>query len=275
MNSLQTLCRLVSRKLFYVMLFALSAGCTSIGSGRNMEVALPANKTGGRTDLTPENPDTIRIINLPGNRVVCAGGREKVKTNMAPFSTNVAVDSICWQMVYASPGITMEPFRGREGGGVITFFRQNSHFTGEIVLEVTPFKSPLVMKPRQVKFILENCPEKNGPGDRIAGASYHLQGITHCNQKDTGLVNRQRRKNITEFSDLLYMYSSTSSSREKDFFRNAAENRLKLFPKKTLDLLPGFDSSDIFNDPALANPIALPLYDTRRCYIIGIRVVKK
>jgi len=230
---------------------------------------LPAARHGEKT----MHPDTIKLVDWPVNEMVCTKEKLKINKVLGPYNTNFRADSVCWVLVSASPGITMEPISGKWDNGIVTFFRQNRNATGEIVIKATPFKSGLISKPAEIKFLVQNCRDA-GRVDR-GRAVHENPEYKQCSANDTTIFNRQRRKSIAEFSEMLYMYATTTSAREKEFFKTGAKHKLDEIPGKTIDILPDNEIGVVFDDPAWANPVVIPLYDNQRCYIIGIRVRKK
>jgi hypothetical protein len=254
----------------------LMLGCSQHNSSCKRTVPPDRKVVVANRDEKPNaNRDSIKFVDLPLNTTVVLSGNLKIKQVLGPFKTNIRADSICWQFLTASPGISMEPMKGKGNHSKVTFTLQRPDATGELVLQAIPYKSRYSSKPSTLKFTFQRnstiLPEKT---ERITGKNPHLSDATGCSA-DTMVVNRQRRKKIVEFRDLLYMYAKTTSDREKEYFKIDAENKLNEIPGLLVDIVPGNDIHDVFTDPPWSDPVVVPVYDNHRCYIIGIKVRKK
>jgi hypothetical protein len=203
---------------------------------------------------------------------------------LGPYLTNVQADSICWEMVYSSPGISMTPLFGKGSHTRVAFLRTGRQTEGEIIVRACPYRSGHVSKPTAWAIRFHDtfrlaCQERNVSDDEIPAVSHAVgtspisahPALAGC-PPDTSVINRERRQKITEFRDLLYMYTRTSSSREREYFRSDAERKLDEIPGRTVDLLPDSDLHDVFTLAEWSSPRVTPVYDTRRCYITGIRI---
>ncbi len=350
---------IITRLLLLLVFIALS--CTQ--RNKRMETIDSERILADRPEERPANSDTIKLTDRNCFEIVCARENLKIRKVIGPFKTNVQADSVCWELLGASPGITMEPRRGMDNNCIVTIIRENNNSTGEIILKTTPFKSRFTSKSSEVKFLIEKCIDPcycrlnqsrhelppfndsgycntfreqlsagpassdsitwefrtcsaglkiNLPGNKIKGtnfipsfqvtknpvtlsgtATFHVViykagcnlitredfvfwfGNTHRCARDTAIINIQRRKNITEFRDLLYMYAKTTSSREKEYFKIDAKNKLDEIRNWIIDISPGNELQAIFDDPAWLNPVVIPLYDKNQCYISGIKVLQK
>ncbi|MEI7661527.1 MAG: hypothetical protein WCK34_04995, partial [Bacteroidota bacterium] len=92
---------------------------------------------------------------------------------------------------------------------------------------------------------------------------------------DTSIVNRQRRVNIMDFRELLYMYNRTNSATEREYFKTAALNKLDENPLLNVDILPGTGIHSLFEDREWSAPLVTPVYDARRCYVVGMKIRQK
>ncbi|MEI7661606.1 MAG: hypothetical protein WCK34_05400, partial [Bacteroidota bacterium] len=114
------------------------------------------------------NHDTIRLINRSWCEVICSKEQLKFRRALIPFETDVAPDSVSWELAGISAGIMIDPGRGVGMTCITTIIRENSNSTGEIILKVTPFKSRFIPKPAQVRILVEKCAN---PCDVMRGRS--------------------------------------------------------------------------------------------------------
>ena len=261
----------ISLALAFLML-----GCSQHNSSCKRTVSTNREVIVANRDGKPNaKPDSIKFVDLPLNTTVILAGKLKIKQVLGPFKTNIRADSICWQFVTASAGISMEPMKGKGNHSKITFTLQRPDATGELVLQATPYKSRYSSKPSALKFTFQSngeiLPEK---AERAPAQHLHFNDATGCSA-DTTAVNRQRRKTIVEFRDLLYMYAKTTSDREKEYFKIDAEKKLNEIPGLLVDIPPDNNVHDVFTDPPWPDPVVVPVYDNHRCYIIGIKIRKK
>ena len=159
MKRLQINLRSIVIKILFLLLFVVS-GCSQRNSrdeksGPFKQKIIVAN----RTDEKTANSDTIKLIDLSLNKIVCVKNKLKIKKVPGPFKTNVEADSICWELVSASQGIAIEPERGKGDNCNVTFIRENRNSTGVIILKATPFKALFISKPAEVKYLLQKCRE--------------------------------------------------------------------------------------------------------------------
>ena len=352
--------RSIIARLLLLLVF-ISLSCTQ--RNKRIETIDSEGKVADQPDKKTTNTDTIKLKDRLCYEIVCARENLKIRKVIGPFKTNVQADSVCWELLGASPGITIEPGRGTEKNCFVTIIRENNNSTGEIILKTTPFKTRFTSKSSEVKFLIEKCADPcqfrldqsrrelpsfndsgycntfreqlsarpaspdsitwefracsaglkiNLPGNKIKGTNiipsfqvsknpltfsgtvtFHVViykagcnlinqgdfvfwfGNTHRCARDTAFINMQRRQNITEFRDLLYMYAKTTSSREKEYFKIDAKNKLIEIRNWIIDSSPGNELQAIFDDPGWLNPVVVPLYDKNRCYISGIKVTQK
>ena len=103
------------------------------------------------------HPDTIRVINRTWSEVICSKEQRKFRRALIPFETDVAADSVSWELAGISAGIMIDPQRGSGATCTTTIIRENSNSTGEIILRVTPFKSGFTPQPAEVRILVEKC----------------------------------------------------------------------------------------------------------------------
>ena len=216
--------------------------------------------------------DTIKIIDRPWHEILCTREMLRIKKGLGSFKTNLQADSVCWEVLGASAGITIEPVRGVGDNALVTIVRDNSTITGEILIRATPFRSKVASKTSEIRLIIENC---TVPGRDNNEHKCLTQASGHGSTKDTTAINGHRRKIIAEFRELLYMYASTTSAREKEYFKTGAENKLNEIPNLSVDISSGNEIQAVFDDPAWSNPVVTPLYDLHRFFIVGVKVTQQ
>ena len=274
MKRLQVYCRPIGAMLLVLPVFIVYS-CTRHESGDNQPETLAGKRTGGSLPAGKSiTADTIQLKTSSWAEIVCAKEKIRIRKVLGHFESNYSADSVCWVLAAASPGILLEPGRGKGDQCTVTFIRESENTTGEIIIRATPWKSWFVSKPAEFKFLVEKC---NVPGQGVPDQTLHghpIPGRSAC-FRDTAGINCKRRKIITEFSELLFMYGRTSSITEKEYFKTDAEKKLKEIPNLKVDIFPDNDLQSVFNEPVILNPRLVPLYDDHSGYIVGIRVVKK
>gem|GEM_PF-5167138 len=156
-----------------------------------------------------------------------------------------------------------------------------------MIIAATPYRSGFVSKTSKIRILAEECIAPAGDkcdqyrNDPVAarrsvpGNLYFSSGSKHGFARDTADINRVRRKIISEFRELLYMCTRTTSQEERDYFRNHAEKTLEEIPGVKTDISPACGIRSVFDDPGWANAVVLPLYDDPDCVIVGIRLRQK
>ncbi|MEI6684166.1 MAG: hypothetical protein WCO44_16170 [Bacteroidota bacterium] len=228
--------------------------------------------------------DTISILDCSWYEIICFNGKLKTTKTRIPFRTNFPADSISWRLWAASPGILMEPVSGKGNCGMIALMRDSCSLTGELILAATPYKSGFISKTAKIRILADECIApicdqiRNEPADgqRSFPRNQALRLVNkHGFAIDTSDINRVRRQIISEFRELLYMYTRTNSQEEKNYFRYHAEKTLKEIPGVKTDISPACAIRSVFEDPDWANAVVLPLYNDPDCVIVGIRLRQK
>jgi hypothetical protein len=240
--------------------------------------------------------DTIRFIDPQANDLVCFNGHSSTEMVLGPWKTNAGADSITWELVSAPGGTAIEPVSGTGDRAVITLFHRDLKSEGVVMIKATPFRSGYFSRPALFAYSLQIHPEGSSikdhrPGNQVPDGGVVTSGLTggnsspgatavnerifrHCNP-DTFSVNFQRRKKITEFRDLLFMFANTSNTKEKEFFKSGAEMKLDEFPGRMADILHGNDIRELFSEPFPPDLSVFPVYDNHRCYIVGLKVKRQ
>ena len=266
--------RLIGAMLLVLPVF-IFCRCTRQESVDNQPETLAGQRTGGSLPFGKSiTADTIQLKTRSWAEIVCAKEKIRIRKVLGHFETNYPADSVCWELAAASPGILLEPGRGKGDQCTVNFIRESENTTGEIIIRATPWKSGLVSKPAEFKFLVEKC-DGPGPGIPVLALHGHPVPVRSACFGDTAGINCKRRKIITEFSELLFMYGRTSSITEKEYFKTDAEKKLKEIPNFKVDIFPDNDLQSVFNESVIMNPRLVPLYDDHSGYIVGIRVVKK
>ena len=99
---------IITRLLLLLVIIALS--CTQ--RNKKMETIDSESKVADRPDEKTANADTIKLTDRVCFEIVCVRESLKIRKVIGPFKTNVQADSVCWELLGASPGITLEPGSG-------------------------------------------------------------------------------------------------------------------------------------------------------------------
>lgn len=91
--------------------------------------------------------------------------------------------------------------------------------------------------------------------------------------KDTSSANQKRRKIISEFKERLFFYFTAKTKEDQDYFKKDAVKKLNEIPNVKIEVAAQ-NSIDVVFDTNWERAKVLPLYDAKKNYIVGIKIVR-